>query len=202
MKAFKEAKTKGVTVTDEEVQAQFDKLKEQGITDDFDVQHILIKAQKGDAAAKTKIDAIHERLKKGEDFSAVAKEVTEDTGSKKNGGEYKGVRRGQMVPEFDKKMAEAKVGEISEPFMSQFGWHILKVNRHGTGTLTPEISERMKQKIADTKTKAELNKLVQEKRNTLSITINLPANPNPTAPEVPGAEAPKGALDSVLEQAS
>ncbi len=196
IKAFEEQKTKDVSVTDEEVKAQFDKLKERGVMDDFDVQHILIKAPQGDQAAiaeaRKKIDAVHERLKKGEDFAAVAKEVSEDTGSKDKSGEYKGVHRGQMVPEFDKRMAEAKIGEISEPFASQYGWHILKVNRHGTGELTPEIGERIKNQTLMVKQKAEMRKLVQEKRGTLNITINLPAEAPGGAAAPSGEAAPKG----------
>lgn len=203
MRAFEEEKTKHVSVTDEELKAQFEKLKERGIMDDFDVQHVLIKAPRGNQAAvdeaKKKIDAVYERLKKGEDFTAVAKEVSEDEGSKANGGEYKGVRRGQMVPEFDQRMAKATVGEVSEPFTSQYGWHVLKVNRHGAGELTPEISERMKEQMLMAKRKLEMRKLIQEKRSTLDITISLPAEAPDNAPAAPDAGKP---LESLIDAAS
>lgn len=198
VREFEQQKTKDIAVTDEEVKQQYDRMKERGLMDDFDVQHILVKAQQGDQAglaeAKKKIDAAAERLKKGEDFAAVAKEVSEDPGSKDKGGEYKGVRRGQMVPEFDKHMAEGKVGEISAPFTTQFGWHILKVNRHSTGELTPDLVAKVKPQILMAKQKMAMRDLVQEKRKTLNITINLPA-------EAPApSEAP--ALESLVDAAS
>lgn len=203
MRAFEDQKTKDITVGDDEVKEQFDRAKDRGIMDDFDVQHILIKAPQADAKAledaKKKIDAVYARLKKGEDFASIAKEVSEDPGSKDAGGEYKGVRRGQMVPEFDKRMAAQKVGEISEPFTTQYGWHILRVNRHGTGELTPELSERIKTQILAQKKAMAMRKLVQEKRSTLNITINLPAEAPDTAPADVAAPKP---LDSIIDAAS
>lgn len=204
IKAFEELKTKDIAVTDEEVKQQYDRMKERGLMDDFDVQHILVEAKQGDQAAiaegKKKIDAAAERLKKGEDFAAVAKEVSEDPGSKDKGGEYKGVRRGQMVPEFDKHMAEGKVGEISAPFTTQFGWHILKVNRHSTGELTPELIAKIKPQILMAKQKMAMRDLVQEKRKTLNITINMPAEA-PSAASAPSGQ-PAPALESLVDGAS
>ncbi|MCC6794164.1 MAG: peptidylprolyl isomerase [Candidatus Hydrogenedentes bacterium] len=204
IKAFEELKTKEIAVTDDEIKQQYDRMKERGLMDDFDVQHILVKATQGDQAAvaeaKKKIDAAAERLKKGEDFAAVAKEVSEDPGSKDKGGEYKGVRRGQMVPEFDKRMAEAKVGEVTAPFTTQFGWHIIKVNRHSTGELTAEMVEKIKPQILMAKQKMAMRDLVQEKRKTLNITISMPAEAPASAPAPSGEPAP--ALDSLVDAAS
>jgi len=204
VKEFEQQKTKDLLVTDDEVKQQYDRMKQNGLMDDFDVQHILIKAPQGDQAAiaeaKKKIDAAAARIKKGEDFGAVAKEVSEDPGSKDNGGEYKGVRRGRMVPEFDKRMAEAKVGEVSAPFTTQFGWHIIKVNRHSTGELTPDLVEKVKPQILMAKQKMAMRELVQEKRKTLNITISLPAEAPATAPAPSAAPAP--ALESLVDGAS
>lgn len=103
-----------------------------------DVSHILIKVSGDEAAwaeAKKKIDAIRARIMAGEDFAAVAREVSEDPGSKKSGGAYPNTPRGMMVPEFEKVMFETPVGQVSEPFRTKFGWHILKVTgRHGQPT--------------------------------------------------------------------
>lgn len=194
-------KTSDLTVSDDEVKQQFEKLKERGATDEFDVQHILIKAASADdPGAKEKIDAASARIKKGEDFGAVAKEVSEDPGSKDNGGEYKNVHRGQMVREFDERMAAAKVGEVSDPFRTTFGWHILKVNRHEGGELTPELSERMKTQILGAKRNAFMRKLIDEARNRLNITINLPTESSGAASgektDIPADAPPQSLIDA------
>jgi parvulin-like peptidyl-prolyl isomerase len=76
--------------------------------------------------AKAKIDAIAARLKKGEDFAAIVKTDSDDPGSKDRGGEYT-FGHGQMVPEFDKVAWSAPVGEISAPFETRYGYHIVQV---------------------------------------------------------------------------
>ncbi|HRK34048.1 MAG TPA: peptidylprolyl isomerase [Candidatus Hydrogenedentes bacterium] len=203
MKKFEELKTKDLSVSEDEVKIQFEKLKERGVTDEFDVQHILVKPASNDpaalSAAKEKIEAAAARIKKGEDFGAVAKEVSEDPGSKDKGGEYLNVRRGQMVPEFDARMASAKVGDVSDPFQTQFGWHILKVNRHEVGTLTPELSEKMEAQILTAKRSAFIRKLVEDARAKLNISINLPAEqeaPPAVESETPQPDAAEALIDA------
>ena len=105
-----------------------------------------------------------------------------------------------MTPEFDKRMAEAKVGEVGAPFTTQFGWHVLKVNRHSTGELTPDLVEKIKPQILMAKQKMAMRDLVQEKRKTLNITINMPAEAPSAAPAPSGESAP--ALESLVDAAS
>lgn len=80
-----------------------------------------------EAEAKTLIDEIHTRLKNGEDFAKLANEYSEDPGSKELGGQYEHVTVGMMVPEFDKVTFELGLNEISEPFLTEFGYHIVTV---------------------------------------------------------------------------
>jgi peptidyl-prolyl cis-trans isomerase A (cyclophilin A) len=110
--------------------------EKKGDEETVDVAHILVLASGDEAAwakAKEKIDAALARVKAGEDFGKVASEVSEDPGSKQKGGAYPNTPHGKMVPEFDKVMFATPVGEVSEPFRTSYGWHILKVTgRHGT----------------------------------------------------------------------
>lgn len=94
------------------------------------VRHILVKPSElfTDAEAQSKINDIYEQLQNGEDFIALAKEVTDDTPSKLSGGELGWSRPGQFVPAFERVMNATEVGQISAPFRSQFGWHILKID--------------------------------------------------------------------------
>ncbi len=78
-------------------------------------------------AVKTEIDDIYKRLTKDkEEFALLAVDFSEDPGSGKNGGSLGTFGKGQMVPEFDAVAFKLKVGEISKPFRTSFGWHIVK----------------------------------------------------------------------------
>lgn len=98
-------------------------------------RHILIAAPEGDAAldakAKAKIEAISVELKKGAEFSKIAKDNSSDVGSAKNGGDLGWFVRGQMVPEFEKVAFELKKrGAIGGPVRTQFGYHLIQLVEH------------------------------------------------------------------------
>ncbi|MEP4485934.1 peptidylprolyl isomerase [Marinobacter alexandrii] len=94
-----------------------------------EASHILIKPSEimTDNQAKELITDIRRRAINGEDFAELAKQYSEDIGSAQEGGSLGWTMRGQMVPEFDNMMDATAVGEISEPFRTQFGYHIIKV---------------------------------------------------------------------------
>jgi parvulin-like peptidyl-prolyl isomerase len=109
-------------------------------------QHILIKAEGADTtAALAKANEIKGKITK-ENFSQLAGQFSEDPGSKTNGGDLGFFGRGRMVPEFEKAAFELKVGEISEPIKSSFGYHIIKVNEKKAAS-TPAFDE-VKIKVA------------------------------------------------------
>ena len=95
----------------------------------YKVRHILIKSSAlfTEAEAKAKIDTLHQQLLAGADFAALAKEHTDDTGSKFDGGDLGWSTPGAFVPAFEATMKATPIGRISQPFYSQFGWHILTV---------------------------------------------------------------------------
>lgn len=86
-----------------------------------------------------------ERLKNGEDFGALAAELSEDTGSAANGGDLGWFGKGQMVPEFEEVAFSLKVGEISEPVQSQFGWHIIQTLGRATVPMSASAYDQAKQ---------------------------------------------------------
>jgi peptidyl-prolyl cis-trans isomerase SurA len=104
-------------------------------------RHILIKpsAILSDEQAKEKLAKLRERVLKGEDFAALAKENSEDIGSMLAGGDLGWSRPGMFVPEFEQVMTRMAVGEVSEPFRSQFGWHILQVQERREEDITDEL---------------------------------------------------------------
>lgn len=94
-------------------------------------RHILIKANKTDPksldAAKAKAAAIEKRLQAKEDFAKVAKETSEDPGSKANGGDLGFFSKGRMVPQFEQAAFSLPVNKISEPIQTDYGFHIIQV---------------------------------------------------------------------------
>ncbi|UTW44933.1 peptidylprolyl isomerase [bacterium SCSIO 12696] len=95
------------------------------------VRHILVptNAIRDDEAAYEELSALRQRIADGEDFADLAKEFSEDPGSKQQGGDlgWATVEEGLLVPEFLQVMQSVETNEISSPFRSQFGWHILEV---------------------------------------------------------------------------
>jgi peptidyl-prolyl cis-trans isomerase C len=95
---------------------------------------VLVKPQASAAdqkAALEKIQTIRKRVTApGADFAAIASETSDDTASKVDGGNLGVFQRGMMVPEFEKAAFSLKVGEISEPIKTEYGYHIIKVDEH------------------------------------------------------------------------
>lgn len=90
--------------------------------------HILLAANDADAITKRKseAEALLAQVQGGADFAALAKEKSEDPGSKEQGGELGWVPRGVFVPEFEQAIFEMKPGEV-RLVQSPFGWHIIKL---------------------------------------------------------------------------
>lgn len=76
---------------------------------------------------KTKLSDLKKRVVEGESFSTLAILYSEDPGSSSNGGLYKGIKRGMFVKEFENVMYSLEVGQISEPFKTEYGYHIVKL---------------------------------------------------------------------------
>ncbi len=92
-------------------------------------RHILIKTSEimDDVTAQAELNKIRTRIENGEEFAALAREKSEDIGSMLNGGELGWSTPGMFVPEFDAAMDTSNINQITDPFKSQFGWHILQV---------------------------------------------------------------------------
>ncbi|WP_404824343.1 peptidylprolyl isomerase [Pseudomonas benzenivorans] len=99
------------------------------VRDEVNVRHILIKPSeiRSEAEAKRLIERLHQRIRAGEDFAELAKSFSEDPGSALNGGSLNWIDPGVLVPEFREVMSNTASGEISKPFQSPYGWHVLQV---------------------------------------------------------------------------
>lgn len=95
----------------------------------YKTRHILISPNelRDDAATQEQAKELYQRLISGDDFALLAREFSDDPGSGAQGGELGWVNVGDMVPEFNQTMLDTPKGQISAPFKTQFGWHILQV---------------------------------------------------------------------------
>lgn len=103
--------------------------KKQMIIKQTKARHILILKKDTDSAneAVTRLKQLKQRIDGGESFSELASAHSDDKGSAANGGELGWVSPGMLVPEFEEKMDGLKIGEVSEPFQTRYGWHIVQV---------------------------------------------------------------------------
>ena len=93
------------------------------------VRHILIMPNEviDDATAKQRLEEALEAIRNGADFGEQAKLLSDDPGSANLGGELGWAGPGVYAPEFEQTISESEIGVVSEPFRTQFGWHILEV---------------------------------------------------------------------------
>lgn len=92
-------------------------------------RHILVRTgetQSGEEA-RQRLEQIRLRIEAGEDFAELARANSDDRGSAIRGGDLDWVSPGDMVPEFEQVMDTLSDGQVSEPFASQFGWHVMQV---------------------------------------------------------------------------
>jgi peptidyl-prolyl cis-trans isomerase SurA len=92
-------------------------------------QHILIKPTEvvSSQAARSRLSVLRSRIVGGADFNVLARANSEDPGSAVKGGDLGWLSPGDTIPQFEKAMNALSEGEISEPFETQFGWHIVQV---------------------------------------------------------------------------
>ena len=170
--------TSKVTVTPEEVKAFYDKNPEVFKTPEMvRASHILVKVDKTATAeqkakAMEKIQSVQKRLKAGEDFAQVAKEVS-DCPSKAEGGDLNFFQKGQMVAPFENAAFAMKTGETSGIVETEFGYHIIKVtDKKAPGTLSfDEVKSRIEQHIKSEKMSQEFPKYIDTLKAKAKIEI-------------------------------
>ncbi|HMO59422.1 MAG TPA: peptidylprolyl isomerase, partial [Roseiflexaceae bacterium] len=152
-----------------------------------DVAHILVATEEEARDVLARLDA-------GEEFGALAAELSQDPGSAQNGGVYEGIGPGEFVPEFDEYMfGRLQPGETtSEPVQTQFGFHIIRLIALNNGPMVSEadaammIEQRVAQEIQFER-QAALQQLVDDERARAvqENRIEQPTYPTPTPFPVP-----------------
>lgn len=176
--AFVQDYIKSNPVTDEMVKAEYDKMAAKNGGEEFKARHILVKTE---AEAKDIIAKVKKDMKQ---FGALAKDKSQDPGSKVNGGDLGWFNPAGMVPEFGAAVKAQKKGEVSEtPVKSQFGYHVIVVDDSRPITPPPldQIKDQLKQQVQREKLKAFFDDLKAKAKIDI-VGEAKPATPPVTAP--------------------
>ncbi|OUU79650.1 MAG: hypothetical protein CBC38_04015 [Gammaproteobacteria bacterium TMED78] len=114
------------------------------IIDQIRARHILIQPNEilDDDATQQKITEIRNQIINGDDFSTLAQALSEDNASAAEGGDLGWVEPGIFVPEFDEQLNQLNHNEISQPFKTRYGWHIVEITDTRRYNNTEELKER------------------------------------------------------------
>lgn len=161
----------------------------------YQARHILVRTGAGadDAAAKAKIDTLRARIEGGAEFAKVAAEASEDESSKARGGDLGWFTQDQYGNEFGTAVAGLQDGQVSAPFKTQAGWHI--VQRVGTRQSAVGDENRraqMREQIGQRKLEDEWGRFLREMRGEAYVDVRTGAAAQPagTAPATQPATPP------------
>ena len=140
------------------------------------VRHILVQPSEIRSEKQTKdlMNEIYQKLVEGEDFKQLARQYSEDPGSKMEGGELGWSAPDTFDPAFEGVMNSADIGEVSTPFQSSFGWHILEVLDRRNEDISDDVRKnRAYSIIFNRKFEQELQRTLIELRSESYVDIKL-----------------------------
>jgi peptidyl-prolyl cis-trans isomerase SurA len=140
------------------------------------VRHILIKPSeiRTEKQAEELIESMHVRVEAGESFKQLARQYSEDPGSKMEGGDLGWNTLDTFDPTFEAVMKSLEIGELSRPFKSSFGWHILEVLDRRNEDVSDEVRKnRAYQIIFNRKFEQELQRTLIELRSESYVDVKL-----------------------------
>ncbi|WOA32426.1 peptidylprolyl isomerase [Alloalcanivorax xenomutans] len=143
----------------------------------YRVRHVLIQsdALTTEDQARAEAQRLHQQVISGSiSLADVAREHSDDPGSRNQGGELGWVTPGQMVPEFEQMMESTPVGQVSPVFQTQFGYHFLLVEEQREADMSDEFRQmRARQALQKQRFDEELQTWLQEKRAEAYVDIRL-----------------------------
>jgi peptidyl-prolyl cis-trans isomerase C len=170
-----------VTVSARDVQNFYDKNKAKYVEEEqVRARHILVRVPQDtnpadDAKLKGKAEGALKRVKKGEDFAALAQELSDD-GSKEKGGDLGFFPRGRMVEGFEEAAFALQPGQVSDVVRSQFGYHVIKVEERKPGRALgfDEAKEQVEQDLTREETFERYQQYVAALRTKAKVEVLLP----------------------------
>jgi parvulin-like peptidyl-prolyl isomerase len=188
-----DAVTKDVKVSDADVLASYTQNQDQYRTKESrEIRHILIseKTSNGEvdfAKSKTQADEVYAQVQGGADFAALAREKSDDPGSKDSGGKLT-ISRGETVPEFDATSFELETGAVSKPVKTQYGYHVIEalsdVKPEKVTPLT-QVKESIKASLLQDEKNKTMTAWVQDLQDRYESKVSYASGFAP--PEVPDA---------------
>ena len=177
--------------------------------------HVLVRVaetggSEAEDKARTKIAEVIKRARAGEDFAKLAREISEDPGSKETGGDLGLIRKGEMVPQFEQAAFAMKAGEISaEPVRTPFGFHAIKVADVRTPSKTPlkEVSAQIRERLSGEAADAAAKARAEDLRGKLQGAADFSAEArklgvNPLDTTIPKVERAAGAPPDSMSDAT
>lgn len=140
-------------------------------------RHILLRTGEAasDADVKARLEALRERIANGEDFGNLARGNSEDKVSAANGGELGWISPGNTVPQFEEEMNKLAPGQLSQPFRTPFGWHLLQVEERREIDSTDQMKVRQaKEAIRQRKAEEATELFLRRLRDEAYVEIRLP----------------------------
>ncbi len=185
----------GIAVSDEEVANFYEENPEMfAVPEQVHARHIIFAAtQDADeaaaAAARAKAEAARERALAGEDFAALARELSEGP-TAENGGDLGFFPHAMMEPAFADAAFALEPGQISDVVRSHYGFHVIKVEgRRPAGTPSlDQVSEEVRLMLGQRKTARAVGQLIESLRGQAEITPLLEGAPAPAASAAPEGE--------------
>ena len=138
--------------------------------------HILVtlKPLVSDDDARLRLERLRERIHQGEDFGELARFHSDDTASAVRGGDLGWLSPGEVAPEFETMMNAMEEGELSEPFKSSFGWHLVRVLARREHDNTEEVRRaQARNAVFQRKANEELTAWLGELRDNAFVRIRL-----------------------------
>ncbi|MEQ1437945.1 SurA N-terminal domain-containing protein [Fontimonas sp. SYSU GA230001] len=145
-------------------------------------RHILVGFGADKAAARKKIEDLAARIAGGADFAQLARDNSEDPGSKAAGGDLGWVRRGQMVKTFEDALFALKENEVSAPVETEFGWHLIRLDQLKPSTVRPFDDAEVRRELTELFQNRERQQRFQEQSERLEqLAFENPASLDPVA---------------------
>ena len=149
-------------------------------------QHILLtpNAIRNEEQTRQQARQLYDRIEKGEDMATLAKKLSDDTGSKQEGGDLGWQPPGVFAPEFQQVIDGLPVGKVSPPFRTQFGWHIAKVLERRSRDATDETRRaRARQAIMNRKVAEEYDMWLRRLRSEAYVELRLDKGDDASPPK-------------------
>ncbi|MGH3665321.1 MAG: peptidylprolyl isomerase [Egibacteraceae bacterium] len=155
----------GGEVTDADVKAFYDENKDTRFGQRAQARHILVEKRAEAVDVKRQLDS-------GADFAQLARQQSADTGSASNGGDLGEVARGQMVPEFEQAVFDAKVGDVVGPVETQFGFHVIEVTGKTPGQSLAQARDEIRGELSQGQQGEQLQAALTKRTEEAEVEVN------------------------------